>query len=318
MRGVSETTLAILLIISVFVTAALTWGIASAHFAKKQANVPPVAAALTEPQKPAEPESHDSASMEELRRENARLQEEIGRMRGGANKEENERLKLVLKQALKQIAEPREVRNDALGLAWKRGFETLKTARERGGMFAGLDDSLSLASEMARFGAQAPPFLSELVMDGRADMKERETALFVLSHIRDKAALKELTKLRAPDVTELDYPYDLIELQVSSLSTAEVREFIPEINRQIAEELGHGEQAPERTEVLVTLGLVHGDRDALNLMNDPRMFAEDLSGAIGIAGEVHTPPARQFLEWLAQNSGNDRQTSQANAVLEGW
>jgi len=155
-------------------------------------------------------------------------------------------------------------------------------------------------------------------MDAKADMKEREMALFVLSHVRDKAALAALLKLRAPDVTELDYPYDLIQLQVSSLSSDEVREFVPEINRRIAQELGAGERAPERTEVLLTLGLVHGDRESQRLMTDPRILGEDLSGAIGLAGDIHTPAARQFLEWVAHNSSNEGQTALATGALASW
>ena len=185
-----------------------------------------------------------NAEASALRRENAQLREEAGQLRKTRKDAENERLRVAFKQALTQIAQPRALRNDALSTAWRRGYDALKAARQRGGAFAGLDDGLSLTGVMAGFGTEAASFLSDLVTDGNADMKERETALFVLSHVLDKSALAALTKLRAPDVTELDYPYDLIELQVSSLSTAEVREFIPEINRQIAGELGTGESAP--------------------------------------------------------------------------
>ena len=316
MRRDSNIAIAVLWAASLVVTATIVWLVASEHFASKAVSTEPVAIAPP-----------DAGSVEGLRREKAALREEVERLRarimdrqtGGAEKgAENERLRLVLKQALRQVAEPREPRNDEVSSAWRRGFYALQRNRERGGMFAGIDDGLSLTSDMAQFGAAGASFLSDLVMDANADMKEREMALFVLSHVRDKAALAALLKLRAPDVTELDYPYDLIQLQVSSLSSAEVREFVPEINRRIGQELGVGEQAPERTEVLLTLGLVHGDRESQRLMTDPRILSEDLSGAIGLAEDIHTPAARQFLEWVAQNSRDEKQTALATGALSGW
>jgi hypothetical protein len=316
MRGGSNIAIAALWAASLVVTATIVWLVASEHFASKAVSTE---LAVSTPA--------DAGSVEGFRRENAELREEVERLRarimdrhtGGVEKgAENERLRLVLKQALRQVAEPREPRNDEVSAAWRRGFYALQRTRERGGTFAGIDEGLSLTSDMARFGAAATSFLSGLVMDAKADMKEREMALFVLSHVRDKAALAALVKLRAPDVTELDYPYDLIQLQVSSLSSAEVREFVPEINRRIAQELGAGEQAPERTEVLLTLGLVHGDRESQRLMTDPRILREDLSGAIGLAGVIHTPAARRFLEWVAHNSRNEKQTALATDALASW
>ncbi len=307
MRRGSNIAIAALWATSLVVTATIVWLVASEHLASKAALAGAVAIAPP-----------DAGSVEGLRRENAELREEVERSRAAEKGAENERLRLVLKQALRQVAEPREPRNDEVVAAWRRGFYALQRNRERGGMFAGIDDGLSLTSDMARFGAAATSFLSDLVTDATADMKEREMALFVLSHVRDKAALAALLKLHAPDVTELDYPYDLIQLQVSSLSSAEVREFVPEINRRIAQELGVGEQAQERTEVLLTLGLVHGDRESQRLMMDPRIFSEDLSGAIGLAGDIHTPAARKFLEWVAHNSSNERQTALATGALAGW
>jgi hypothetical protein len=255
--------------------------------------------------------------MEDLERENAALRQEVERAHASERDAENERLRLVLRQALRQVAEPR-ARNDTISAAWHRGLEAIKRNRGRGGMFGRMDDGLMLATDMARFGAPAMSFLAELVGDTSVDMKEREAALFTLSHIRDKAALAELLKIRAPDVTELDYPYDLIQLQVSSLPTSDVREFIPEINRQIAQELGAGEQAPERTEVLLTLSLVHGDRDSLRLLYDPRILNEDLTGAIGLAGEIHTAKAHEFLQWVAGNSRNEEHVALATGVIDAW
>jgi len=260
----------------------------------------------------------DTAEAEALRRENGELRAEIERLQKAQKDAEHARLRVAFKQALTEIAEPRTPRDDALDTAWRRGYDALKAVRERGGTFAGLDNGLSLTGVMAGFGPEASSFLSNLVTDGHADMKEREMALFVLSHVRDRSALAALTKLRAPDVTELDYPYDLIELQVSSLSAAEVREFIPEINRQIAGELGTGEPAPERAEVLLTLALVHGDRESQTLMNDPRILSEDLSGAISLAGDIHTPAAQNFLASIVQNSHDERQSAMASDVLANW
>jgi len=318
MRRASVIGIAMLWLGSLVATATIGWHLASRHFAAEPAPAGPVSdvrqvsAAETRPR-----DTRETASMEALERENAALRQEVEQSHAGEKDAENERLRLVLKQALRQVAEPR-TRNDTISAAWRRGFEAMSRNRERGGMFAGMDDGLSLAGDMARLGAPAMSFLAELVGDTSVDMKEREAALFTLSHIRDKAALAELLKIRAPDVTELDYPYDLIQLQVSSLPTSDVREFIPEINRQIAQELGAGEQGPERTEVLLTLSLVHGDRDSLRLLYDPRVLNEDLTGAIGLAGEIHTPQAHQFLQWVAGNSRNERHVALATGVIDAW
>jgi len=318
MRRASVIGIGMLWLGSLVATTTIVWHLASRHFAAAPAPAGPVSdvrqvsAAETRPR-----DTRETASMEDLERENAAPRHEVELSHAGEKDAENERLRLVLKQALRQVAEP-HARNDTISAAWRRGFEAMSRNRERGGMFAGMDDGLSLAGDMARLGAPAMSFLAELAGDTSVDMKEREAALFALSHIRDKAALAELLKIRAPDVTELDYPYDLIQLQVSSLPTSDVREFIPEINRQIAQELGAGEQAPERTEVLLTLSFVHGDRDSLRLLYDPRILNEDLTGAIGLAGEIHTPQAHQFLQWVAGNSRNEGHVALATGVIDAW
>jgi len=65
-----------------------------------------------------------------------------------------------------------------------------------------------------------------------------------LRHIQDGAALGALLDLRAPDVTELDYPYDLIETQVASLPTREVRPYMQRIVEQANRDLGTQDPAP--------------------------------------------------------------------------
>jgi len=140
----------------------------------------------------------------------------------------------------------------------------------------------------------------------------------VLAHIRDKAALATLLKLREPDIMELDFPYDLIELQISALPTGEIREFIPEINRQIAAELGTDTIAPERTEVLAILALVHGDSRSWSLLQDRRVLLEDLRGAVRIAADVHTHRARQFVEWVARDHPRDDVSEAASRLVDNW
>jgi len=152
MRRASNIAIAALWAASLVVTATIVWLVASEHFASKAVSTEPVAIAPP-----------DVGSVEGFRRENAELREEVERLRGVEKGAENERLRLVLKQALRQVAEPREPRNDEVSAAWRRGFYTLQRNRERGGMFAGIDDGLSLTSDMARFGAAATSFLSDLV-----------------------------------------------------------------------------------------------------------------------------------------------------------
>jgi hypothetical protein len=319
MRKASSVAIAALWLVSLVATATIVW-----HFASRTSHTSNAAA--RDVQSPGTHEKQSSgaslsgpgASVESLLRENSALRQEVEQLRGERKQDENERLRLVLRQALRQVAE-QYPKDDTVSAIWHSGFDALKRKKEQsGGMFGAIDDSISLVTDIARLGQPAVPFLANLVTDKNVDMEEREFALFVLSHIRDKAALAELLKIRAPDVTELDYPYDLIQLQVSSLPTADIREFIPEINRRIAQDLGTGEEAQERSVVLLTLGLVHGDSESLRLMNDPRIFRENLGGAIPLAGEIHTPQARRFLQWVADNSQNETQVALAAGVLEVW
>jgi hypothetical protein len=177
---------------------------------------------------------------------------------------------------------------------------------------------MSLMADMSRMGAPGMKFLASMVGNGQRPMDERELALSVLSHIQDGAALGAILDLNAPDVTELDYPYDLIETQVASLTTREVRPYMSQILDQANRDLGANDSAPERAEVLAILALVHGDQRAQGLLHDERILLEDLSGAVQTANEIHTPAARQYLQWVMDNHPRPNVQQAAATALQEW
>ena len=139
---------------------------------------------------------------------------------------ENDRLRVAFRQALRQVVDKQQPHGTTeppapayIQSLWDRAFARWQTQKEAG-MFGGMDESMNLMADMSRTGAPGMNFLASLVGNGQRPMEERELALAVLSHIQDGAALGAILKLNAPDVTELDYPYDLIETQVASLPTA--------------------------------------------------------------------------------------------------
>ena len=238
--------------------------------------------------------------------------------------DENDRLRVAFRQALKEMVGKRDGQPGAaaapprIQALWNRAYARWKQ-RKDSGMFGGLDENMSLMADMSRTGAPGMKFLASLVGNGGQPMEERELALSVLSHIQDGAALGAILQLNAPDVTELDYPYDLIETQVASLPTREVRPYIAQIVEQANRDLGgSGEPAPERAEVLAILALVHGDQRALGLLHDERILQEDLSGAVQTANEIHTPAARQYVQWVVDNYPRPNVQQAANAALQEW
>ncbi len=235
---------------------------------------------------------------------------------------ENDRLRVAFRQALKEVVSRQDRQAGApapphIQSLWDRAYARWKQ-RKDSGMFGGLDENMSLMADMSRTGAPGMKFLASMVGDGAHPMEERELALSVLSHIQDGAALGAILQLNAPDVTELDYPYDLIETQVASLPTREVRPYIAQIVDQANRDLGAGDPAPERAEVLAILALAHGDPRAQALLHDERILREDLSGAVQMANEIHTPAARQYVEWIAANHPRANVQQAANAALQEW
>ncbi len=238
--------------------------------------------------------------------------------------DENDRLRVAFRQALKQMvngpgkAPSVSVATSRIQTLWSRAYTRWKQ-RKDSGIFGGLDENMSLMADMSRTGAPGMNFLASLVGNGGHSMEERELALSVLSHIQDGAALGAILQLNAPDVTELDYPYDLIETQVASLPTREVRPYLAQIIDQANRDMGgSGEAAPERAEVLAILALVHGDQAAMGLLHDERILQEDLSGAVQTANEIHTPAARQYVEWIVQNYPRPNVVQVAGTVLQEW
>ncbi len=235
---------------------------------------------------------------------------------------ENERLRVAFRQALKQVVEKQDrpagpPAPPHIQALWDRAYARWKQLKDSG-MFGGLDENMSLMADMSRMGAPGMKFLASMAGNAQRPMDERELALSVLSHIQDGAALGAILDLNAPDVTELDYPYDLIETQVASLPTREVRPYISRIIDQADQDLGGNDPAPERAEVLAILALVHGDQRAQGLLHDGRILQEDLSGAVQTANEIHTPAARQYVQWVAENHPRPNVRQAANAALQEW
>jgi hypothetical protein len=241
---------------------------------------------------------------------------------GASDPGENDRLRVAFRQALKQVVE-KQVRPAGppapphIQALWDRAYARWKQMRDSG-MFGGLDENMSLMADMSRMGATGMKFLASMVGNGQRPMDERELALSVLSHIQDGAALGAILELNAPDVTELDYPYDLIETQVASLPTRELRPYIAQIIEQADRDLGANDSAPERAEVLAILALVHGDQRAQGLLHDERILQEDLSGAVQTANEIHTPAARQYLQWVLDNHPRPNVQQAATTALQEW
>ena len=136
MRRASVIGIGMLWLGSLVATATIVWHLASRHFAAEPAPAGPVSdvrqvsAAETRPR-----DTRETASMEDLERENAALRHEVEQSHAGEKDAENERLRLVLKQALRQVAGP-HTRNDTISAAWRHGFEAMSRNRERGGIVA--------------------------------------------------------------------------------------------------------------------------------------------------------------------------------------
>lgn len=237
--------------------------------------------------------------------------------------DENDRLRVAFRQALKEVVGRQDKQSGTtpapphIQSLWDRAYARWKQ-RKDSGVFGGLDENMSLMADMSRTGAPGMKFLASLVGNGQKPMEERELALSVLSHVQDGAALGAILQLNAPDVTELDYPYDLIETQVAALPTQEVRPYIPQIIEQVNRDWGAHDSAPERAEVLAILALVHDDQRALGLLHDERILQEDLTGAIQTASEIHTPAALQYVQWVSENHPGARERQAANAAMLEW
>ena len=294
---------------SIGLTAAVTW-----HIGRRPEAIPGAHGQPVAPQ----PSGVSKDDVARLRRENAELRAQVARHVEERREADTERLRLALGQALKEIVEGSpEPKEGYVEATWRRRYETFKSHKDRGAM-GGLDKGLTLLADMARLGEPGIRFLADTVSDHQLDMAEREAALTALARIRDRASLAAIMKLREPDIMELDYPYDLILLQVSALSTNEVREFIPGIIRQAGLELGTDTIAPERPEVLAVLAFVHGDRDSWMLLHDERIANENLSGVLQIAADIHTPQSREYLEWLHQSVSDPDVRKTATRLLEQW
>ncbi len=302
--------IAILWAASIVVTALIASGVGNAGVA------PPTPSAPARVERSVGVQQEGLANAAELERENAGLRAEVAALRKERDSIANDHLRLALGQTIRQIMEE-QPREQKPGTTWRKRYDLMQEKSKRG-MFGGLDEGMTLIAQMARSGPEGIRTLTGVITDHSRSTEERETALEFLSHIADKASLAAIMTLNEPDIMELDYPYDLIGEQISALTTADIREFIPEINRHIAQELGTDTIAPERAEVLAILALAHGNSESLAMLDDPRLLQEDLSGALQIASDLHTRRAREFVEWVYSRHPKDTVRQTASQFLEEW
>ncbi len=199
---------------------------------------------------------------------------------------------------------------------WNTRLEAL--LQDSGGMFGGLEEMIALLVEMAAHGEPAIRFMTEVANDNRRSEKERRTALELMSHLRHPAAFDALLDFRDDAIMELDYPYDLVRCQVADLERTQLAHRIPEILGRLNADLGADNFSPERAEVLVLLALRHNEPQARSLLNDPRMWHENVQGAISTANALHTEDARRFLDALARNHTDSKSRKRAENLLANW
>ena len=198
-----------------------------------------------------------------------------------------------------QAEEKPAINTDLASIAnlWERQFDAIR----RGNDSFTIESRCGLLFAFATYGEAGVGYLNRIIEDRRRSLSERETALFILRYIATPRALETLLAFRDPGLTQLDYPYDLINFQLKMIRTEAIRHHIPGIISQIDEDLGTDDFSPERVEVLLTLASTHGDVRARELLRDPRIYQENLDGAIHSAETMDTAIADEFLLDLAQN-----------------
>ena len=197
-------------------------------------------------------------SLAQLRAENAELRAKLSEIERERERLSKDYLQPVLESALHgKPVEGAPQQPDALSMTWKEGVGTLAAAS--GGMMGRLEESIALLAEMARYGKAGIGFLGRIANDKTASDLERETALQILSYLRDPAALDVLMGFRDTSILELDFPYNLVRGHVAALGTGQIRQHIPALVHQLRTDLGADNFSPERPEVAFLLAAEHGN-----------------------------------------------------------
>ncbi len=179
-------------------------------------------------------------------------------------------------------------------------WDSQLTAMQIGGNVFDFESRFALMYAFASYGDKGVVHLRGILDDRSRTDFERETALLVLRYMASPRALEAVLSFRDPELTELDYPYDLMNTQLKMIESDAIRHRFPEILARIDQELGADTLAPERAEVLLTLASTHGDTRARQLLLDPRIYHENLGGAITLAATLNTAVADEFLLNIAQ------------------
>jgi len=219
-----------------------------------------------------------------------------------ALREETERLKAQLAALSKEYftlslakwaAENHTIdtKPESIAALWDRQLEAI---REQGDSFS-IESRFGLMFAFSTYGDAGVGHLNQIIHDRKRSLSERETALLVLRYMATPRALETLLAFRDPGLTQLDYPYDLISFQLKTIRTDAIRHHFPEILSQIDKDLGADDYSPERMEVLLTLASTHNDARARRLLRDPRVYQENLDGAIRLAETLDTAIADEFL-----------------------
>lgn len=273
----------------------------------------PEAAAPRDQAVPAAPTS--SGDVDKLRDENEQLREQLARIEEERKNLGRDYLQLAMKQSFEsagsKASSPEEIR-----ASWEKGMARILAGH--GGMFGNLEDTFALAVEIASRGEAGIRFLGSVASDLSKTDKERELALQIMARIRHRTAFDYLLNFRDEKLTELDYPYDLIRLQVASLPTDQIASGIPGILNQINTDLGGDNFSPERAEVLLYLADTHRNAQAQQLLSDSRMWQENVQGALEVAQSLHDQTAYTFLVNIEQHHVDPAARQRAAAILDAW
>ncbi len=303
------------LIIVGAVAAAFSAGwLAGRHFADTAGETKPA----KNPERPAASATLAGAGdVEKLKEENAALRQQLAQIEEERKNLGRDYLQLAMKQSF-ESAPAKNIPPEKMRARWDNDLG--KILSNGGGLFGNLEDMFNLAIEMAAHGEAGIRFMGSIANDRTRNDREREAAIQILARIRDRSAFEFLLRFRDDQLTELDYPYDLIRYQVASLPTNQISQHFAEIVRQIEADLSgpNNNPGPERAEVLVSLAAVHQDRRAQQLLSDPRMWQEDLQGAVDTARGIHNQTAYDFLRAVEQNHQDPNIRQRATSILDNW
>lgn len=273
------------------VTAVLTWKVSTRTESEAEDVGDAVAMADTVPVSPPSEDDGPSDELAALREALERLQAENEALR-----EDYEALSLAKSTPENQAI---DTAPNAIGNMWERQLDAIR----KGNDSFTIESRFGLMFAFTTYGDAGVEYLDRVIKDRRRSLAERETALLVLQYTATPRALETLLAFRDPGLTQLDYPYDLIGFQLKTMRTGAIQQHFSGIISQINKDLGADDYSPERVEVLLTLASTHNDARARELLRDPRIYQENLRGAIQLAETLDTAVADEFLLDLSQNHG---------------